>query len=330
MKDLFNSVGKHVTQARSIALVSHANPDGDTFGSVTALYSVIRENFPEKKVQLVNADPISPKLQFLPGAMRCVRRFELSEYDLAITCDMPDPKLSGFLETHKEFFTRPPFPTVNIDHHVTNSQYGTVNVIDVEQASTTLVVLEMCQHLGWKVPADAATAILAGVYTDTGSFLHPNTTPETFAAAGKLMELGAQPELIVRSIFADNSVAYLRTVGRVLRRAQVTPSGVAFTCIFRDDVPEDFPHYDSLKSLVVGMINTIQGIRYSCVLIEKEGSIRGSLRTLRDDVDTTELAAKFGGGGHRKASGFTVHGAFVRNGDSVRIRTAEGRSFRLA
>ncbi len=144
------------------------------------------------------------------------------------------------------------------------------------------------------------------------------------------MELGAQPEQIVRSIFADNSVAYLRTVGRVLRRAQVTPEGVAFTCIFRDDVPEDFPHYDSLKSLVVGMINTISGIRYSCVLIEKEGSIRGSLRTLREDVDTTELASKFGGGGHRKASGFTVHGAFVRNGDSVKIRTVEGRSFRLA
>lgn len=329
VKDLFNSVGKLIAGARSLALISHSNPDGDTFGSVTALYAIIRANFSDKKVQLINADAISPKLQFLPGAMRCTRRFDLAEYDLAITCDMPDPKLSGFLETHRTFFTKPPFPTINIDHHVTNVNYGTVNVIDVEQASTTLVVLNLCQHLGWKIPTEAATAILAGVYTDTGSFLHPNTTPQTFFAASQLMDLGAQPEHIVRSIFADNSVDYLRTVGKVLRRAKVTPSGVAFTCIFKDDVPDDFPHYDSLKSLVVGMINTITGIRYSCVLIEKEGSIRGSLRTLRDDIDTTELAAKFGGGGHRKASGFTIQGVFIRHGETVRIRTTEGQSFSL-
>ena len=330
MTELYHSVGKLVAGARSIALLSHANPDGDTFGSVTALYSVIRANFPDKKVQLINADPISPKMQFLPGAMRCVRELDLTAYDLAVTCDMPDPKLSGFLATKPEFFTKPPFPTVNLDHHVTNSLYGTVNVVDVAQASTTLVVLDLCETLGWTVPADAATAILAGVYTDTGSFLHPNTTPGTFAAASRLMTLGAEPEKIVRSIFADNSVDYLRTVGKVLRRARVTPSGVAFTCIFRDDVPDDFPHYDSLKSLVVGMINTISGIRYSCVLIEKEGSVRGSLRTLRDDVDTTALAAKFGGGGHRKASGFTIHGAFVRQGDAAKIRTVDGRCFTLA
>lgn len=331
MDGIFDQIASALSRAKNAVVFAHAGPDGDTLGSATALAESLRATFPGKAVTVACADGVPEAFSFLPGAAAVTRDPDLSAADMAVFCDVPDARLSGFEEKYPWLFSgAAPFPVASLDHHRTNTGFAPLNAVDPERPSASLVVFDFLRRAGWEIPPAAATAMLCGVYTDTGSFLHQNADSGTFSAAAALVGLGAEPEKIVRSVFCANSDDYLRKVGTLLRRARVSPSGVAWCCIYRDDVPEGFRGYDALKSQVVSLINSVRGVRYSCVLIERgDGTIKGSLRTLRDDLDMTEMAGRFGGGGHRRASGFTLRGAFSKRGEEPEIALADGSVLRV-
>lgn len=293
-----------IAQAQHIAIISHRGPDGDTSGSGLALKIILESQ--QKRVTNICGDPLPTAFQFLPNASVFVRDFHPEEYDLILTVDAATQGQTGFAESKPELFSGK-FPLVNIDHHISNEMFGTVNLVDAFASSTTAVLFALCSLFGWRIPPDAATCLLNGLMTDTGSFQHSNTSPATFRIGARLLAAGADLESIRRYVFRTTPVETLRLWGKILSRAEKTAEGIVVSSVRAEDFertgadPKD-------ASGAIDYLNMIPDASYSMLLTERGGKVKGSLRTQQDSVNVSEIAGKFGGGGHIKAAGFTVPG----------------------
>ena len=303
-----------VKNAQNIVLISHQRPDGDTSGSAMALAHVL-EKF-GKTVTLFDTDSLPTEFHFTEKALEYTSVFEPSKYDLAICVDGGTYKMFGLHEEYPELFnqkTENPkitkkIPLINIDHHVSNEIYGDVNIVIGTVASTTIMVSKILRALGWEISPEMATCLQMGLYTDTGSLLHSNATAETFAEAGFLLKKGANIKAISKNIFQTKSLEKLKLWGRILSRISQNKEGVASSFVTHFDFQQTKASLDDLTG-VVDYLNAVPESLYSILLTErKDGKVKGSMRTLRDDVDLTKVSKVFDGGGHKKASGFAIPG----------------------
>ncbi len=290
--------------ARRILLVSHQKPDGDTAGSAMAMAEMLQSA--GKKVTLFCKDPLAEEFHFLPKASEYVHSFEISDYDMAMVFDAGSYKMIGIHEEKPTFFSGG-IPLWNIDHHVSNEKYGTWNTVCHDCASTTIVVAKILRILKWKIPPKVATPLLLGLYTDTGSLMHSNAVADPHYEASRLLSAGADLRSIVQYIFRTKSIEKLKLWGRILSRVSLGDDLVATSFIRDRDFEETGGSVDDLTG-VVDYLNAVQGSKLSLLLTEKSGKVKGSLRTLADEIDVNAMASTFGGGGHTKAAGFTVPG----------------------
>jgi len=149
---------------------------------------------------------------------------------------------------------------------------------------------------------------LTGIYNDTGSLMHSNTSLEVFEICARLMECGGNVTQISKHMFQSTPVSTLRLWGRVLENARVNDEGVTVSIVTWKDFDDCGAGPDSVSG-IIDLLNSVPDSKYTCLLNEDQnGKVKGSFRTQRDDVDVAELAAQFGGGGHKKAAGFTMPG----------------------
>ncbi|QQS58795.1 bifunctional oligoribonuclease/PAP phosphatase NrnA [Candidatus Peregrinibacteria bacterium] len=293
-----------IAKAQRIAIISHRSPDGDTSGSGLALRILLEDQ--QKMVTNVCGDPLPTSFQFLPNASLFVPDFHPEEFDLLLTVDAATSGQTGFSETKPELFSGK-YPLVNIDHHISNELFGTINLVDAKASSTTAVLFTLFTLFGWRISPDMATCLLNGLMTDTGSFQHTNTTPETLRIGAKLLSAGADLESIRRYVFRTTPVETMRLWGKILSRAEKTAEDIVVSSVRE----EDFQRTGADPKDAAGAIdylNMIPNAKYSILLTERGGKVKGSLRTQQDSVNVSEIAGKFGGGGHIKAAGFTVPG----------------------
>lgn len=301
-----------IENAKKILILSHKSPDGDTVGCATAWYEMITTHL-QKSCDLACFDQIPQPLRFVPHTEKYQQDFDLSLYDLVIVSDSGAHYLTGFHETKNGFLQPLPeggflkqVPIINVDHHGSNEAYGNINLIITSAASTTMILLEIFQQFDWQITRNAATSLLTGIYTDTGSFMHSNTTPEVYRAASFLMTKGANIRLIRKEIFKTTPLSTLRLWGRVLSNIATNEDGVAMSVLTDDDFTETGADYSELTG-VIDYVNSVPNAKFTVMLTERNGKVKGSLRTL-NDIDVAEIAGRFGGGGHKKAAGFTVPG----------------------
>ena len=305
MQDLFIEAGRLIQKSQKILCISSKKPDGDSVGSVSALCQVLKGM--GKQVQIACADPIPERYNFLPELSQTISEFNYHDYDLMIVCDAAASYMVKYPQIYPGIFSGE-VPVINLDHHVSNDNYGTLNIVDVRSASTTILIYKMLVTLGIKISPNCATALLCGVYYDTGSLMHGNTTLEVFEITGKLVELGAKVNLVSRNLFGNTSINTLKVWGKVLERLTLNDEGVVVSVITEKDFREIGAKSDDLSG-IVDFMNAVPGSKFTVLINEDEkGNVKGSFRTRRDDVDLSELAAHFGGGGHKKASGFTMPG----------------------
>jgi phosphoesterase RecJ-like protein len=157
---------------------------------------------------------------------------------------------------------------------------------------------EMAEMLWWAIDAPTATALLMGIYTDTGGFIHRNTDARALGIAARLLDLGWDQTMIAQRVFGSYSLEYLHQLWRWLLMIDIVDS-VAILCL-----SSDIEWW--LKSHIIGYLSGLENVDIACVLYQEEGLIKGSLRTRYDTVDVNQIAHKFGGGGHKKAAGFRV------------------------
>jgi phosphoesterase RecJ-like protein len=197
-------------------------------------------------------------------------------------------------------------PTAVIDHHLTQDHVGEVMLVDTTAEATGRLVHEAIMALGGPLPPEAAHRLFVAVAMDTGWFRHSNTTPATFALAAQLVAAGARPTPAYQALFEQSSLGRLKLTGLVLERLQVAHGGsLAYSEVRRGDyeatgaVPQDTED-------LVNYTLAVAGVEAGLLFLEQpRGGVKVSFRS-RARVDVARLAERFGGGGHRLASGATL------------------------
>ena len=297
-------IGALIKENRRFLIIPHRSPDGDTIGAALAMHQVLLNM--NKASKIICADEAPEEFNFMPN----IREFKKGEpefnFDVYFILDAGATHLTGFNESHPELFDKS-LEVINIDHHKSNDFYGQYNIVDSNAASTTMVLYELFQKLGYPIDRHIATCLITGIYTDTGSFMHSNTTSEVMHVAGRLLAKGANLRSLSKEIFNTTKISTMRLWGRVLKSIQKTPEGITMSVVKQKDFEDTGADYSEMTG-VVDYINSVPDSEYSVILTEKEGKVKGSLRTLDDEVDVAEVASQFGGGGHTKAAGFTISG----------------------
>jgi bifunctional oligoribonuclease and PAP phosphatase NrnA len=306
LKIEFQKAKNALIEAQRIVIISHRGPDGDAVGANLSLRLALEEM--GKEVVSACTDPVPKNSDFLKKADTFVTDFNYEDFDLIMTVDCAALKLAVFPELKPEILEGPK-PFVNFDHHISNDDFGTINPVDSDASSTCEILFKFLRYCKWHISRDIATTLLHGIYFDTGGMMHSNTTSEVYKIAGKLMSLGADLKKISKELFHTTSTNKLRLWGRILERAYVNEEGVTVSAVNSDDymatqtAPTD-------TGGAIDYLNAVPDSKY-CVLLSEDrekGIVKGSLRTQRDDVNLSEVASQWGGGGHPKASGFGVDG----------------------
>lgn len=290
--------------ARNILLLAHKNPDGDALGSLLALFQVLRKA--GRDVTAACHDPAPANLEFLPESEKIATDFEASEYDLVIVLDCGDIHQTGFHKTKPELFDGSR-TLVKIDHHPVASEFGDVQIVEPYFCATSSILTRLFEALEIPITPDIATCLLCGISTDTGSFRHSNTKPQTLRLAAQLLRKGANNFAIAKNIYRSTPLPALKLWGSVLTSLRQTDEGVTLAVAQRKDFEAAEARDEDLAG-VVDYVNAVPNAKFSILLSERNGLVKASLRTLDESTDVAAIAQKFGGGGHVKAAGFAVPG----------------------
>jgi bifunctional oligoribonuclease and PAP phosphatase NrnA len=314
MQDLI----KQLRAAQSAAVVAHIRPDGDAVGSVLGLTAALRQIGTE--VTPVLRDGVPRAFTFINGSSEI--RTELPDgCDVCIVLDSPDSARTGFTEQVRAYGTAGKL--ILIDHHVKGDLMSrATDVLHRESASSTAeLVAELCIAMGIRLTPSICTSLLTGMYTDTGGFQHSNATNRALGMAGELMRRGGRLNKIVQNLSRQRSVASLKLLGIALSRLTLTPDGQgAITLLSQEDMKACNAEPDDTAGLV-GALNVLPQVAYCVLLTETDpGTVTCMLRTAEGHtVDVSKLAVALGGGGHPKASGFSLHGHILFKDGSWRI-----------
>lgn len=306
-----------ITSARKIVIISHRSPDGDTVGANIALRLALKYQW-NKEIISACVDPPPRNSRFLPEVTNYVADFNQESADLIISVDCGAHYMLAFHKTKPNLFSGVP-PLINIDHHASNDNYGKVNIVDDTAAAATQIVYYFLKFCGLKITRHIATCLLHGLYFDTGSFMHSNTEPEVLEVASTLVWKGADFKTISRSQFHTMPIQQLKIYGKIFERARVNPRKIALSAL----TDEDFTAAKATADDTTGAIDYLNSVPESdfCCLLhqEKQGVVKGSFRTRVDTIDLSRLASIFGGGGHKKAAGFSFPGNLIEVKEKIRI-----------
>ncbi len=296
-----------VTLIRSrqrFVLTTHVRPDGDGLGSMLALADCLRAQ--GKDVRLTVASKLPPRYDFLDPQHQ-VRQFAApgDDYRDAEAVLVLDTGTWNQLGDFGTFMKTLDVPRAVIDHHMTQDDLGALRLVDTTAEATGRLIFEAIHALGGPLSPEAAHALFVAVAMDTGWYRHSNTTPATFELAAALTRAGARPTAAYEALFEQSSAAKLRLTGVVLDRLRATDDGrVAFTDILRGDyaatgaIPQDTED-------LINYVRSVAGVEVAVLFMEQpSGGIKVSFRSRRADV--AQVAERFGGGGHRLASGATL------------------------
>ena len=288
--------------ADSLALACHVGPDGDALGSMLALHHLARSVGKPSIASWSEPFVVAPHYDFLPGLDITTKPADFPESPaVMVTFDCGSLDRLGDLAVP----ARNAGTLIVLDHHGSNDNYGSINVVDPEAASTATVVRELARRLGWALTRDAALCLYTGLVTDTGRFQYSNTTPEVFALAEELSAFDLPLAAISRQLFERHRFAYLQMVGACLARAELDSDlGFVATWVTNFDLDGFDVDIEETEGLI-DLVRRTAEAEVSCVCKETADGVRVSLRSV-GEADVAAIASKFGGGGHRYAAGFTA------------------------
>ncbi len=299
----------HLTEelegVRTVAIAGHVRPDGDCVGSCLAVYNYIREQFPRLLVQ-VYLESIPDSFGFLKGAEEILEpaKTEGQDFDLFICLDAGDKERLGAAAQAFDRARR----TLCVDHHISNRGFGDVNHIVPEASSTCELVYGLFEEE--KISRETAEALYLGIVHDTGVFQYSCTSERTMQIAGRLMSKGIDFTRIVDDTFYKKTYVQNQILGRAVLESILLLEG---KCIVSRVMKKDMEFYGATTKDLEGIVNQLrvtEGVEVAIFLYESDNhEYKVSMRS-NGPVDVSRIAAYFGGGGHVKAAGCTMHGSF--------------------
>lgn len=297
-----------IDAARRVLMITHVAPDGDAIGSMLGLGWYLQAQ--GKELTLACEDPVPDSYRCLPGSDRIVQQAE-GAYDLLISLDCSDQRRMGSVYVDALAAT----PLINIDHHVTNTRFGTVNWVDVSRAATAHIILDLADAYCWTLTEPIANCLLTGIVTDTRSFRTSNVDRSTVQAALRLMDAGASLSDIARRSLEQRPLSMVRLWGQAFSRLHLQ-DGILWTEVTgamrrEAGLPEDGSQ---------GLANFLSGVREAQVVVvfaeRDDHTIDVGMRSI-PGIDVAEVALRLGGGGHPQAAGCSLAEPLPRVKDRV-------------
>ncbi len=292
--------------AAAVAVICHVHPDADTIGAGLALATVLDRCDKHVEVSFAAPETLPESLRSLPGCHLLVGPDEMRrDVDLVVTVDVPSAKRLGGLIG----LAAPDRQLLVIDHHASNDLFGTANLVDPSADSTTVLVAEILDAWGKPIDTDVAHCIYAGLTTDTGSFRWASARAHRLAA--RLLDAGVNNAAISRALMDTHPFLWLPMLSRVLGSAQLVPDavggrGLVYAVVDHGEWVNSRP--EEVES-IVDIVRTTQQAEVAAVFKEvapRQWSV--SMRA-KADVDLSQVASAFGGGGHRLAAGYSTAGS---------------------
>lgn len=304
---VYKKILDKIKLSKNIALITHKNPDLDTIWSANAFYEMIENNFFGKNIDLICFDKIPEKYNFLKNTELYIQDFDPKNYDLIIFFDSGRKNQTWFDENFPKLFDLKTYNTISIDHHITNELYAKQNILNTYYSSTTMIVFEILYLLNLKISKTMSTNLLAWIYTDTWWFKHSNINSLTYFIASKLVKLWWDIKLIIDKFFKNNKLSTIQLWWKIIDDSFIDNENVLQAYVSTTLVDSYNADYNDIY-WVIDYLNMAEWIKYCRLLSQKWDFIRASLRTLRDDIDLTQIAKQFNWWWHKKASGFTTRG----------------------
>lgn len=290
-----------IKSAKKILLLSHVNPDGDTLGSMCAMYSMIEKRF-KKKADMSVVSNIPFNYNFLPNIEKAQRYFDPSlVYDLVISLDVAAIDRA---RDSKVLFERAKCK-VNIDHHKTNPGYGDYNLIEADASSCGEVLFNFFKRNNWEITLDAAVCLYTAIMTDTGNFRFENTSPNALRAAADLVEIGAIPNKLYKLCYESKTKNLVMFQNYCVNKAEfLDDNRIVYTTVYKKDL-EKFAAGDDYTDGIAETLRAIDSTEVAFVLKEVDSkTTKVSMRSKK--VDVAKICEIFGGGGHTFAAGCTI------------------------
>jgi phosphoesterase RecJ-like protein len=307
-----------LVRAGRVIIVIHQKPDGDALGAASAMLAWCRRHGVEATVFCRDEAP--PQYHFLEGSHEFTTdQAVFDRCPLVAVFDAGDLRYAGIADLLNTLPVRPRL--LNFDHHADNARFGAINVVDGKASSTCEVVHRFYVATGSPVTPAVATAIVTGILFDTGSLSNPSTTPESIRVAAEMVRLGGSTHDYNVRILKSKSIAGLRLWGEALARLRHNAElDFATTALYAHELAAAAVPEEEVEGISNFLSNFLKA-RGVFFLKEMPGErVKGSLRT-REDLDVSVPARLLGGGGHPKASGFTVRGRVVESEFGFRIES---------
>ncbi len=286
----------------AFVFVSHVKPDGDTLGAGLALGLALRAM--GKHVAYFQQDPVPRNLRFMPDADRVARALPpgLPTDTLWVFCDMSDTSRAG------EYLPQLDRANVlDIDHHLGNTHFGALNYVLSDECSTGTCVLRLLRAMDAPITPEIATCLLTTIMTDTGGFMHSNTTADVLRISAELTDLGADKVEITEQIFANKRFAAIRIVGAALADARLELDGKYCWSVVDDAMLARTGADGEDTEEIIQHLRAVEGVDVAALFKAYDGDVRVSLRG-NGRVNVQQAAGRLGGGGHYRASGLTYVG----------------------
>jgi phosphoesterase RecJ-like protein len=290
----YDEVKNKIDSANSITILSHLNPDADTLGTALGIYALLSKD-KRLKVEVVNASTALPLyLDFLPNFKKIKHHMDYTD-SLILSCDCGSIDRLGFDLEGRDI--------INIDHHESNTGYGSINVVIAEYASASQVAFALFKEL-YTVEADAAACFYAALLSDTRYFTTTSVNEEVFNVARSLVEAGALPNDIAYHFTQRRSLGSVRLLEKALASLSLhNEAKIATLMVTKEDIAQTGATIPDMEG-VVDYGRSLATVEVALFAMELEDGIRISLRSKK--VDVSKVAMAFGGGGHKVAAGFTL------------------------
>lgn len=309
---------KKMVAASNILIIGHIYPDADAISSIGAMaeialglklsVSAFAARKPEGAYDFINNENL----------ISATEPFDLKIFDIILVLDCGAISRTGLelplrnLLKNRNIVSQPFI--IEFDHHEIQESYADLEIRETSMAATTEIVYHFLKINKLEITKTLADCILIGLITDTGHFLHANSSPEALAVASEMLLHGASLPKIINKTARNKSFATLKVWGRVLEKTKFNKdTGLVAAALTNEDIDELLTPIEKMINVdlfgdIVSFLSYLSGVQVALLLREERGIIKGSLRTNSDEIDVAKIAANWGGGGHKKAAGFSLSG----------------------
>lgn len=305
-EEAISQIQEAIQHAERIAVISHDRPDGDAIGSSMAMGLLLEKE--GKTVTVLNNDPVPNQLQFLPAIEKVTAPDGTEiEVDLIIVLDA-----AGKDRVNDRVWAAVSgsnAPIINIDHHISNPEFGDINCVDAVSPATAQIVFEVANALGWNIDSDIAEYLYTGISTDTGSFSYPNTTAKTYRIGADLIEAGADVGRLNQLLYENYPERRVQMLRILLQDMRIDFDARCASLSLPLAVTEELGLHTGDTEGLIDVIRAIDTVIVAVFFEElPDGKVRVSSRSKTERVSVSEICTSLGGGGHTLAAGVRLAG----------------------